>query len=225
MKMFVLMLILLNVSQHALGVQVYDGEDSVVLPCRVDVSDSRDSVVLWRRENLKDSTVHVRRSSGEDLNNQNQNYSGRTSMRTDALQTGDLSLTLRKPTIRDSSYYTCTVLREGDMLSKTEVQLEVREPPPPPPPPVWPIILGVLVPLLLLAAAVVGFFMYRYNLVMKDREVPQTLIRVKDFMKETRQSQSQSSRDSEGEVPVPPRSETVSVHVAPPPSPITSVSY
>ncbi|XP_050924739.1 uncharacterized protein LOC108874237 isoform X2 [Lates calcarifer] len=71
-------------------------------------------------------------------------------MRTDALQTGDLSLTLRKPSITDSGSYTCTVREFGLELSQSEVQLTVREPPL-----TWPwIVAGVLVSLVVLAAVI-----------------------------------------------------------------------
>ncbi|XP_071321217.1 polymeric immunoglobulin receptor-like isoform X2 [Trachinotus anak] len=168
MKMFAVTVMLLVVSQHALGVEVFEGVESVLLPCHVTDSVSNDSTVVWSREGLEDSIVHLRLQSGEDLRNQNQVYRSRTWMRTDSLQTGDLSLTLRKPTIRDSSTYTCTVRKFGLDQSRTEVQLTVREPPPP----VWPQVLAAVLVLLvlLLVLSAVGFIVYK---MWKDRQVQQ----------------------------------------------------
>ncbi|XP_056224924.1 uncharacterized protein LOC130164299 [Seriola aureovittata] len=155
--------ILLCVSQHASGVEVYEGAESVLLPCQVNVSVSKDSTVVWSREELKGSFVHACDQRGDDLKDQNQEYRDRTSMRTDALQTGDLSLTLRRPTIRDSSTYTCIIREFGLELSREEVQLMVTEPPP-----VWPKVLpGVLIPLVLLVLLAAAGVMYKRR---KDRE-------------------------------------------------------
>ncbi|KAF3698451.1 Butyrophilin-like protein 2 [Channa argus] len=164
MKTLVVFVILLHLSQQDSGVEVYEGEGSVLLPFNVSVSDSKGSTVVWNHFGLNpDPVVHLVKPEGEDLSDQNPQYHGRTSMRTDALETGDLTLTLRKPTIRDSGIYTCTVRREGDDLRETTLQLLVKEPP------VWPKVLaGVLVTLFVLAAA--GFTWYRWS---KDREVQQ----------------------------------------------------
>ncbi|XP_026177994.1 uncharacterized protein LOC113139174 isoform X2 [Mastacembelus armatus] len=126
MKMFLVFLSLLSVSQHASGVEVYEGAESVLLPCQVSVSVSKGSKVVWSREELKDWIVHVRLPSGDDLTRQNQIYRNRTSMKTAALKTGDLSLTLRKPNIFDGGNYTCTVHRKGVELSRMNVELQVR---------------------------------------------------------------------------------------------------
>ncbi|XP_037832408.1 uncharacterized protein LOC108249160 isoform X2 [Kryptolebias marmoratus] len=82
-------------------------------------------------------------------------------MRPDALQSGDLSLTLRTPTVSDSEVYTCTVRRSGQELSRISVPLKVTEPPP-----LWPkVVFPVLVVLSVLAAAVSVFFYCRYKTV------------------------------------------------------------
>ncbi|XP_071330771.1 V-set domain containing T-cell activation inhibitor 1-like [Trachinotus anak] len=117
MKMFVVIVVLLYVSQHASAVELYEGRDSVLLACQFSTFNLLEPSVVWSRSDLRPSTVHQHQLEGDQLKEQNQRYSGRTSMRTGALRTGDLSLTLREPTIRDSSTYTCSV-REGGARSE-----------------------------------------------------------------------------------------------------------
>ncbi|XP_035770683.1 hepatitis A virus cellular receptor 2 homolog [Neolamprologus brichardi] len=141
-----------EVSQHASGVEVYEvyeGEESVLLPCQVPVNVSSSSTaVVWDRDEFKIPTVHMRVQSGDDiLNDQNHRYTNRTSMKANALQIGDLSLTLRNPTVSDGGTYTCIVRKYGQDQSKAQVQLKVKERPP-----TWPWVLsGILAILALLA--------------------------------------------------------------------------
>ncbi|XP_076738455.1 myelin-oligodendrocyte glycoprotein-like [Maylandia zebra] len=155
MKLRLLFVVLLHVSQHASGVEVYEGVDSVLLPCQVakDVS-SDTTAAVWDRDEFKKPTVHVRLQSGDELKEQNHRYSNRTSMRADALQTGDLSLTLRNPTVSDSGTYTCTTRKYGRDLRRTEVYLRVKEPP------LWPWVLAGA--LLLLVVLIVAFGVILY---------------------------------------------------------------
>lgn len=116
---------LLTVSQHAFAVEVFAGAESVLLPCRIDFV-PHVSIVSWSRRDLSPSTVHKCVRTGDELKDQNQRYNHRTSMRTDALRTGDLSLTLKKPHISDSGTYTCTVREYGQDRTLKEVPLQVK---------------------------------------------------------------------------------------------------
>ncbi|XP_071315386.1 uncharacterized protein [Trachinotus anak] len=170
MKMMVTV-ILLYVSQHASAVELYEGTDFVLLACQFPAFSLLEPSVVWSRSDLRPSTVHQRQLDGDQLKDQNQRYSGRTSMRTDALETGDLSLTLREPTTRDSSTYTCS-LREGGLeVSRGEVPLQVKEPPD------WSwilvAVLVLLVLLVLLAVVVVVCVTLRKE--KKNMEAPPPL--------------------------------------------------
>ncbi|XP_016520758.1 uncharacterized protein LOC103129621 [Poecilia formosa] len=148
--------LVLLVSQHASGLQVevFEGAESVQLPCRVEPSESDGSTAVWDQDDLRIPTVHVRQPDGDYLKDQNQCYRGRTAMMEDALQTGDLSLTLRKPTFTDSGTFTCTVRRLGEELHQEAVELQVKEAPAP----VWLWVL--VVPVVLVVLVIVAAVLY-----------------------------------------------------------------
>ncbi|XP_063324212.1 uncharacterized protein LOC134622818 [Pelmatolapia mariae] len=130
MKMFVVFVILLHVSQHALAlvVEVNEGEDYVLLPCQYSgIIPETNPTVTWTRNDLDLKSVHLRGEGGDDLTGQNQRYSRRTSMRSDALDTGDFSLSLRTPTKTDSSNYSCSISDGGEERRVIDIQLKVKD--------------------------------------------------------------------------------------------------
>ncbi|XP_030580628.1 uncharacterized protein LOC115776959 [Archocentrus centrarchus] len=129
MKMLVVFVILLHVSQHALAVvvEVNEGENYILLPCLYSDYVPDDPTVMWTRNDLDPKDVHLRGEGGDDLRGQNQRYSGRTSMSPDALDTGDFSLTLTTPELNDSGSYTCSISNQINELRVTDIQLQVKD--------------------------------------------------------------------------------------------------
>lgn len=104
---------------------MYEGEKWVLLPCYHSHFIPDDPTVMWTRNDLNPKVVH-KNNEIDDFQEQNQHYNGRTSMRSDALDSLDFSLTLRKPNLEDSGNYTCSITdgREEEKLGK--VQLLVK---------------------------------------------------------------------------------------------------
>ncbi|XP_026015067.1 uncharacterized protein LOC113016447 [Astatotilapia calliptera] len=144
-----------KVSHQVLTLEVYDGAESALLPCHIPFV-SGPSTVVWSRYDLNPPTVHQRQQEDDELTDQNQRYRDRTSMKTDALQTGDFSLTLRKPHIFDSSNYTCTIRVRGEEPRLTDVQLQVKEPY------IFPAEAWVLLAVMIIAATVaLGVYLWK----------------------------------------------------------------
>ncbi|XP_034057619.1 butyrophilin-like protein 2 isoform X1 [Gymnodraco acuticeps] len=154
MKALVGFLTLVHVSQQfSAVVSVYEGVESVQLPCQ----SSRlpeDTTVVWERYDSHPSTVYQHQHQVYEHYLQNQHYSGRTSMSTDALETGDLSLTLKEPQLSDSGVYICQRFRKEEELSpRFTMLLEVKERPTFPP---W--LYPMLAVCLALAVAALGWY-------------------------------------------------------------------
>uniref|UniRef100_A0A3P8P5A9 Ig-like domain-containing protein n=1 Tax=Astatotilapia calliptera TaxID=8154 RepID=A0A3P8P5A9_ASTCA len=104
-------------------IEVDSGVESVQLPCNALVKLPKDAKIVWKE---KCGKVHVYENGSDQPEEQDQDYRERTKMNEDLLKTGDLSLTLKYPTQRDTNTYTCTVYsREGNILLKRQVELKV----------------------------------------------------------------------------------------------------
>ncbi|XP_042073095.1 uncharacterized protein LOC121813413 [Haplochromis burtoni] len=129
MKMFVVFVILLHAFQHvfAVVVEVNEGALSVLLPCQYTGVMPEDPMLMWTRSDIDPKFVHVQEEEGPNLEERNQRYSGRTSVRPDGLEMKDFSLTLTKPKLTDSGNYTCSISNGRNERKLTDVQLHVKD--------------------------------------------------------------------------------------------------
>uniref|UniRef100_A0A3Q3C6N5 Ig-like domain-containing protein n=1 Tax=Haplochromis burtoni TaxID=8153 RepID=A0A3Q3C6N5_HAPBU len=108
-----------KVTNQQVEVKVVGGSDSVILPCQIKPDLPEDTTVEWTRSDQE--LVHVYSNRSDDLTKQDGLYRDRTKMNEDLVRTGDLSLTLKHPTERDSGGYICTIYRDKDILRQKVV--------------------------------------------------------------------------------------------------------
>ncbi|MEQ2253709.1 hypothetical protein ILYODFUR_035154, partial [Ilyodon furcidens] len=107
-------------------VEVEEGAESVLLPFTTTPRLPGDAVVQWWEG--EDTVVHVYQKNSDLNEMQNHLYRNRTQMNEDLLKTGDISLTLRRPTVRDSGRYRCEVYsHKENLLREKTVLLKVKE--------------------------------------------------------------------------------------------------
>lgn len=105
----------------------YVGDQFILLPCEFSTFDMENPTVVWSHSSLTPSTVHQLDLQGNELTNQNRLYRGRTSMKADALETGDLTLNLTNLLQSDSGTYSCTIrTSRGEEQRVAEVELLVK---------------------------------------------------------------------------------------------------
>ncbi len=105
-------------------VEVDSGVESVQLPFKTTADLPEDAEVEWRDRDYR--KVHVYQNGSDRPEEQFSLYRDRTEMKEDLLRTGDLSLTLKHPTDRDTGRYICTVYRKGKILREKTVWLKVK---------------------------------------------------------------------------------------------------
>ncbi|XP_029932753.1 butyrophilin subfamily 1 member A1-like [Myripristis murdjan] len=82
----------------------------IILPCHLEPSmDVAATTVEWARPDLEPRFVHVWRERQDFLADQNPSYEGRTSLFTDKLKDGDISLKLSTVKLSDEGKYRCFI--------------------------------------------------------------------------------------------------------------------
>ncbi|XP_072232970.1 uncharacterized protein [Leuresthes tenuis] len=114
----------LKVREHR--VEVEEGAESVQLPFSMPPDLALNTTVVWERVRPQFMRVHKYQGGSERPEEQNQRYRNRTKMNEDPLRSGDLSLTLNQPTVRDGGEYRCWV-ESGMILRKKRFLLRVKE--------------------------------------------------------------------------------------------------
>ncbi|XP_063325334.1 uncharacterized protein LOC134624295 isoform X1 [Pelmatolapia mariae] len=117
----------LQVKDQQVEVEVEEGSESVILPCKTKPDLPEDTTVEWTHSDRELVIVHVFSNRSDHFENQDNLYCGRTKMNKDLLRTGDLSLTLKYPKDRDSGEYICTIYRDKDILRQKVVLHHIRK--------------------------------------------------------------------------------------------------
>lgn len=108
-----------------------EGEESVELPFRTTCNLPKNAEVDWSREDPKGPLkVHKYKNGTHRPEEQDELYRDRTVMKENPLKSGDVSLTLKHPTNKDSGEYICEVFKVeenvGCVVRWKTVLLEVK---------------------------------------------------------------------------------------------------
>ncbi|XP_037615428.1 butyrophilin-like protein 2 [Sebastes umbrosus] len=96
--------------------------DDIILPCHLDTGvDATDRTVEWARSDLDPRFVYLRRDSVELHLEEHPLYMGRTSLFTNNLKCGDISLKLSKVKLSDAGSYRCLVPKSIDVVVELTV--------------------------------------------------------------------------------------------------------
>ncbi|KAG7234421.1 hypothetical protein INR49_001231 [Caranx melampygus] len=88
--------------------------DDIILPCHLEPAVDVTAYTLeWTRSNLDPRFVHVQRGGRELVDMKNPLFSGRTSLFTDELKHGNISLKLSRVKPADEGRYRCLILDKG----------------------------------------------------------------------------------------------------------------
>ncbi|XP_037832586.1 uncharacterized protein LOC108244246 isoform X2 [Kryptolebias marmoratus] len=142
--------------QMEVEVKVKEGAESVTLPCKTTTDLTEHTTVEWIRYEPKLIFVHVFPNTSTHHKDRDDLYCGRTEMNKDLLRTGDLSLTLKSPTDRDSGSYICTVNRDQNILRYKVVLTHIKGFP------AWATVLLILLFVVLPVSGGVLFYFRQY---------------------------------------------------------------
>ncbi|KAF1380936.1 hypothetical protein PFLUV_G00169240 [Perca fluviatilis] len=88
--------------------------DDITLPCHLEIAvDATDLTVEWARPDLQPRFVYLRRDGVELQRAEHPLYMGRTSLSTNELKCGDISLKLSNVKLSDTGTYKCLVPKSG----------------------------------------------------------------------------------------------------------------
>lgn len=108
-------------------VAITKGETSVSLPCKMQPPLDEDTRVEWTHPDSKHKKVFTFANGGIQTSKQDNVYCRRTEMDKDLLRSGDLSLVLKYPCVKDNGLYVCTVYSGEETKLKKMVTLSVRD--------------------------------------------------------------------------------------------------
>ena len=98
--------------------------DDVILPCHIEppVNMEKETVLWYRTDLWRSSSVHLLRDGRVDSWRQNPSYKQRTSLFSDQLSHGNISLKLSRVMLSDQGTYNCSV---PGLLRSSDIDLRV----------------------------------------------------------------------------------------------------
>ncbi|XP_015229126.1 PREDICTED: uncharacterized protein LOC107084013 [Cyprinodon variegatus] len=117
----------LEVRVQQVEVKVEEGVEFAILPCKTTAYLEEDATVEWTRSEPEFMVAYVYQNYSNKVKEQHKFYCERTEMSKEKVKVGDLSLTLKYPTERDTGVYICTIYRKGDIVRQKVILHLLKE--------------------------------------------------------------------------------------------------